>query len=44
VIVHDLRSGDGAYGFVTSAAEQDGMLVAGSLTRPEIAVLARTKE
>ncbi|MEV4278140.1 SMP-30/gluconolactonase/LRE family protein [Actinoplanes xinjiangensis] len=38
-IVHDLRSDDGGYGFVTSAAEQDGLLVAGSLTRPEIAVL-----
>ncbi|GIE78266.1 strictosidine synthase family protein [Actinoplanes philippinensis] len=38
-IVHDLRSGDGGYGFVTSAAERDGLLVAGSLTRPEIAVL-----
>ncbi|WP_433795442.1 SMP-30/gluconolactonase/LRE family protein [Actinoplanes sp. CA-252034] len=38
-IVHDLRSDDGGYGFVTSAAEKDGLLVAGSLTRPEIALL-----
>ncbi|BEL07601.1 SMP-30/gluconolactonase/LRE family protein [Actinoplanes sichuanensis] len=38
-IVHDLRSADGGYGFVTSAAEHDGTVVAGSLTRPEIAVL-----
>jgi sugar lactone lactonase YvrE len=39
-IVHDLRSSDGSYGFVTSAAEHNGTLVAGSLTRDDIAVLA----
>ncbi|GIE32381.1 strictosidine synthase family protein [Actinoplanes italicus] len=39
-IVHDLRSSDGSYGFVTSAAEHNGTLVAGSLTRDDIAILA----
>ncbi|MFC4070982.1 SMP-30/gluconolactonase/LRE family protein [Actinoplanes subglobosus] len=39
-VVHDLRADDGGYGFVTSAAEHDGVLVAGSLTRDEIAVVS----
>lgn len=39
-VVHDLRCSDGSYGFVTSAAEHHGTLVAGSLTRDDIAVLA----
>ncbi|GAA4606531.1 sugar lactone lactonase YvrE [Actinoplanes octamycinicus] len=38
--VHDLRATDGSYGFVTSVAERDGVLVAGSLTATDIAVLA----
>ncbi|XVU28790.1 SMP-30/gluconolactonase/LRE family protein [Actinoplanes sp. CA-054009] len=38
--VHDLRTTDGSYGFVTSAAERDGLLVLGSLTEPDVAVLA----
>jgi len=38
-LVHDLRSTDGSYGFVTSVAERDGTLVIGSLHRDDIAVL-----
>jgi sugar lactone lactonase YvrE len=39
-VIHDLRTSDGTYGFVTSAAENRGTIVAGSLTRDDIAVLA----
>jgi sugar lactone lactonase YvrE len=39
-LVHDLRASDGSYGFVTSAAEHNGTIIAGSLTRDDIAVLA----
>lgn len=39
-VVHDLRTDDGSYGFVTSVAEYDGTVVAGSLTEDRIAVLA----
>lgn len=38
-LVHDLRSADGSYGFVTSVAERDGTVVAGSLTEDDVAVL-----
>ncbi|MEV0901488.1 SMP-30/gluconolactonase/LRE family protein [Actinoplanes sp. NPDC049802] len=38
-LVHDLRAADGSYGFVTSVAERDGTIVAGSLTEPDVAVL-----
>ncbi|MEU8817527.1 SMP-30/gluconolactonase/LRE family protein [Actinoplanes sp. NPDC048796] len=37
--VHDLRTTDGSYGFVTSAAERDGLVVLGSLTASDVAVL-----
>ncbi|MBB2947104.1 sugar lactone lactonase YvrE [Actinoplanes lutulentus] len=40
--VHDLRATDGSYGFVTSVAERDGVLVIGSLTEDDVAVLATT--
>jgi sugar lactone lactonase YvrE len=40
-LVHDLRTGDGSYGFVTSVAERDGTVIAGSLTADSVAVLAR---
>ena len=40
-LVHDLRTSDGSYGFVTSVAERDGTVVAGSLTEPDVAVLSR---
>jgi sugar lactone lactonase YvrE len=36
--VHDLRTTDGSYGFVTSVAERDGTLVLGSLSRDDVAV------
>ncbi|QIJ60718.1 SMP-30/gluconolactonase/LRE family protein [Streptomyces sp. JB150] len=39
-IVHDLRSDDCAYGFVTSVAEHDGTVVAASLHEDDIVVLA----
>ncbi|GAA2712167.1 SMP-30/gluconolactonase/LRE family protein [Actinoplanes palleronii] len=39
--VHDLRVADGSYGFVTSVAERDGVLVLGSLTEDDVAVLVR---
>ncbi|MEU4689192.1 SMP-30/gluconolactonase/LRE family protein [Actinoplanes sp. NPDC023714] len=39
-LVHDLRSTDGSYGFVTSVAERDGVLIAGSLTESDLAVVA----
>lgn len=38
-LVHDLRTSDGSYGFVTSVAERHGTVVAGSLTQDSIAVL-----
>ncbi len=37
--VHDLRSSDGRYGFVTSVDERDGTLVLGSLTEQDIALV-----
>jgi sugar lactone lactonase YvrE len=37
--VHDLRSSDGSYGFVTSAAERGGTLVLGSLQEETVAVV-----
>ena len=39
-LVHDLRTSDGSYGFVTSVAERDGTVVLGSLTESDLAVLA----
>lgn len=39
-LVHDLRTDDGSYGFVTSVAEHGGTVVAGSLHQDDIAVLA----
>ncbi|MEV4348756.1 SMP-30/gluconolactonase/LRE family protein [Actinoplanes sp. NPDC049596] len=39
-LAHDLRSGDGSYGFVTSAAERNGLVVLGSLTESDVAVVA----
>lgn len=39
-LVHDLRTDDGSYGFVTSVAEHQGTVVAGSLHEDDIAVLA----
>ncbi|GAA3219340.1 SMP-30/gluconolactonase/LRE family protein [Dactylosporangium siamense] len=38
-LVHDLRTSDGSYGFVTSVAEHAGTVVVGSLTRDDVAVL-----
>ena len=38
-VVHDLRAGDGSYGFVTAVAERDGMIVLGSLIEDDVAVL-----
>ncbi|MET7420094.1 SMP-30/gluconolactonase/LRE family protein [Dactylosporangium sp. NPDC005555] len=38
-LVHDLRTTDGSYGFVTSVAERDGTVVAGSLTEADVVVL-----
>ena len=38
-LVHDLRTSDGSYGFVTSVAERNGTVVVGSLTRDDVAVL-----
>ncbi|MEU4560726.1 SMP-30/gluconolactonase/LRE family protein [Actinoplanes sp. NPDC023936] len=40
--VHDLRSSDGSYGFVTSVVERDGTVVVGSLTENDIAILDTT--
>lgn len=37
-VVHDLRSTDGSYGFVTAVAEHDGTLVLGSLREGTVAV------
>ena len=37
--VHDLRTDDGSYGFVTSVAERDGTLVLGSLIEGDVALL-----
>ncbi|MET0419656.1 MAG: SMP-30/gluconolactonase/LRE family protein [Actinoplanes sp.] len=37
--IHDLRTSDGSYGFVTSVAERDGTLVLGSLTEEDIALV-----
>lgn len=39
-LVHDLRTDDGSYAFVTSVAEYDGIVVAGSLYEDDVAVLA----
>lgn len=39
-LVHDLRTNDGSYAFVTSVAEHNGTVVAGSLHEDDIAVLA----
>ncbi|OPC77186.1 strictosidine synthase [Embleya scabrispora] len=41
-LVHDLRADDGSYAFVTSVAEHDGTLVAGSVRQDDIVVLAHT--
>ncbi|AEV84641.1 strictosidine synthase [Actinoplanes sp. SE50] len=38
-LVHDLRTDDGSYGFVTSVAEHHGTLALGSLTENDIALL-----
>ncbi|MFI1993404.1 SMP-30/gluconolactonase/LRE family protein [Actinoplanes sp. NPDC020271] len=38
-LVHDLRTTDGSYGFVTSVAEHQGTIALGSLTENEIALL-----
>ena len=38
-VVHDLRSADGGYGFVTSVDERGGRLVLGSLTEKDIALV-----
>jgi sugar lactone lactonase YvrE len=40
-LVHDLRTADGSYGFVTSVAEHDGTVVLGSLTEADVAVVER---
>ncbi|MEU4218984.1 SMP-30/gluconolactonase/LRE family protein [Actinoplanes sp. NPDC026623] len=37
--VHDLRTDDGSYGFVTSVAERDGTIVLGSLIEGDVALL-----
>lgn len=37
--VHDLRTSDGSYGFVTAVAERDGTLVLGSLQEDTVAVV-----
>ena len=39
-LVHDLRSADGGYRFVTAVAERDGTLVVGSLAEDDVAVVA----
>jgi sugar lactone lactonase YvrE len=39
-LVHDLRTDDGSYVFVTSVAEHNGTVVAGSLHEDDVAVLA----
>lgn len=39
-LVHDLRTDDGSYVFVTSVAEHNGAVVAGSLHEDDVAVLA----
>ncbi|KES02903.1 strictosidine synthase [Streptomyces toyocaensis] len=39
-LVHDLRADDASYGFVTSVAEHDGTVVAGSLHEDDLVVLA----
>lgn len=38
--VHDLRTDDGSYGFVTSVAERNGTVVAGSLHEDDVVVLS----
>lgn len=38
-LVHDLRTADGSYGFVTSVAEHNGTIALGSLTENDIAIL-----
>jgi len=39
-LVHDLRTNDGSYGFVTSVAEYEGTVVAGSLHEDDLVVLS----
>ncbi|MDT0469402.1 SMP-30/gluconolactonase/LRE family protein [Streptomyces gibsoniae] len=41
-LVHDLRTNEGNYGFVTSVAEQRGTVVAGGLYEDDIVVLTHT--
>ncbi|MFF5076466.1 SMP-30/gluconolactonase/LRE family protein [Actinoplanes sp. NPDC000266] len=41
-LVHDLRTAGGSYGFVTSVAERDGLVVLGSLTESDVAVLGNS--
>jgi sugar lactone lactonase YvrE len=38
-LVHDLRTDDGSYGFLTSVAEHHGTVIAGSLHEDDIAVI-----
>ena len=38
-LVHDLRTTDGSYGFVTSVAERDGTVVLGSLTETDVVIV-----
>jgi hypothetical protein len=38
-VVHDLRTSDGSYGFVTAAAERNGTLVASGLHEDDVVVL-----
>ncbi|WP_127501127.1 SMP-30/gluconolactonase/LRE family protein [Actinoplanes solisilvae] len=38
-LVHDLRTTDGSYGFVTSVAERDGTIVLGSLTETDVVIV-----
>jgi sugar lactone lactonase YvrE len=38
-LVHDLRTSDGSYGFVTSVAERDGTIVLGSLTEDDVVIV-----
>ncbi|MBG0568337.1 SMP-30/gluconolactonase/LRE family protein [Actinoplanes aureus] len=39
-LVHDLRTTDGSYGFVTSVAEHNGTIALGSLIEDDVAVLS----
>jgi hypothetical protein len=38
-VMHDLRSSDGTYGFVTAVAERNGTLVLASLQEDTVAVV-----